>query len=406
MQGRPQPVWSGGAIADYDQFRLLVESVTDYAIYMLDRDGCVVSWNPGGQRIKGYTASEIIGQHFSRFYTPEDRAGGLPQRTLEEAAREGRHTAEGWRVRKDGSRFWASVVVDAIHRDGRLVGFAKVTRDITERRIAQQQLERSREALARSQRLEAMARLTAGLAHDFNNLMTVIVNSLDLVECFGDDPQRRRELLQPAHRAADHASLLTRQLLSFSRGQALAPERLDVNAQLRRSATRLRRACDETIRIEYRLAPGELPVVVDACQLEAALLNLVLNARDAMEGGGTIVVTTGIAGPDAHVAGAAAAGAEAESSVVSGAEGAGRGREVRVAVSDTGIGMAPEVAERAMDPFFTTKDVGKGSGLGLSQVHGFVCQSGGRMVITSRPGDGTRVELCLPYAAPEGEERA
>lgn len=114
MQGRPQPVWSGGAIADYDQFRLLVESVTDYAIYMLDRDGCVVSWNPGGQRIKGYTASEIIGQHFSRFYTPEDRAGGLPQRTLEEAAREGRHTAEGWRVRKDGSRFWASVVVDAI----------------------------------------------------------------------------------------------------------------------------------------------------------------------------------------------------------------------------------------------------------------------------------------------------
>jgi Signal transduction histidine kinase len=251
-----------------------------------------------------------------------------------------------------------------------------------------------------------MARLTAGLAHDFNNLMTVIVNSLDLVERFGDDPQRRRELLQPAHRAADHASLLTRQLLSFSRGQALAPERLDVNAQLRRSATLLRRACDETIRIEYRLAPGELPVVVDACQLEAALLNLVLNARDAMEGGGTIVVTTGIAGPDAHVAGAAAAGAEAESSVVSGAEGAGRGREVRVAVSDTGIGMAPEVAERAMDPFFTTKDVGKGSGLGLSQVHGFVCQSGGRMVITSRPGGGTRVELCLPYAAPEGEERA
>jgi len=383
MQGRPQPVWSGGAIADYDQFRLLVESVTDYAIYMLDRDGCVVSWNPGGQRIKGYTASEIIGQHFSRFYTPEDRAGGLPQRTLEEAAREGRHTAEGWRVRKDGSRFWASVVVDAIHRDGRLVGFAKVTRDITERRIAQQQLERSREALARSQRLEAMARLTAGLAHDFNNLMTVIVNSLDLVERFGDDPQRRRELLQPAHRAADHASLLTRQLLSFSRRQALAPERLDVNAQLRRSATLLRRACDETIRIEYRLAPGELPVVVDACQLEAALLNLVLNARDAMEGGGTIVVTTGIAGPDAVC-----------------------GREVRVAVSDTGIGMAPEVAERAMDPFFTTKDVGKGSGLGLSQVHGFVCQSGGRMVITSRPGGGTRVELCLPYAAPEGEERA
>ena len=247
-------------------------------------------------------------------------------------------------MRKDGSRFWASVVVDAIHRDGRLFGFAKVTRDITERRIAQQQLERSREALARSQRLEAMARLTAGLAHDFNNLMTVIVNSLDLVERFGDDPQRRHELLQPAHRAADHASLLTRQLLSFSRGQALAPERLDVNAQLRRSATLLRRACDETIRIEYRLAPGELPVVVDACQLEAALLNLVLNARDAMEGGGTIVVTTGIAGPDAHVAGAAAAGAEAESSVVSGAEGAGRGREVRVAVSDTGIGMAPEVA--------------------------------------------------------------
>ncbi|HET6397020.1 MAG TPA: PAS domain S-box protein [Pseudoxanthomonas sp.] len=393
---------------DYDQFRMLIESVTDYAIYMLDRNGCVASWNPGGQRIKGYEASEIIGQHFSRFYTPEDCVAGVPQRALATAAREGRYTSEGWRVRKDGTRFWASVVIDPIRRDGELVGYAKVTRDITERRNAQQQLERSREALARSQRLEAISRLTTGLAHDFNNLMTVIVNSLDLVERFGNDPERRRNLLRPAHRAADHASLLTRQLLTFSRGQPLAPERLDANTLLQRSSALLRRACDETIQIEYRLSREEMPVVVDACQFEAAVLNLVLNSRDAMPQGGRIVIATHATEPGQDGAGAFA-GFDPVGSISAGAEEAGQGPEVRVVVTDTGCGMTPDVIERAMDPFFTTKEVGKGSGLGLSQVHGFVCQSGGRILIVSEPGLGTRVELCLPYAntsAATGEEAA
>jgi PAS domain S-box-containing protein len=153
------------------QFRLLVQGVIDYAIYMLNPEGIVSSWNLGAERIKGYSSSEIIGQNFSRFYTEEDRAAGAPQRAIETAAREGRFENEAWRVRKDGSRFWAHVVLDAIHaNDGSIVGYAKITRDITERKEAEQKLEKAREALLQSQKMEAIGHLTGGIAHDFNNL--------------------------------------------------------------------------------------------------------------------------------------------------------------------------------------------------------------------------------------------
>ena len=166
-----------------EQFRLLVQGVTDYAIYMLTPEGEVSSWNPGAQRIKGYEPSEIIGQHFSRFYTEEDRAAELPQKALEIAAKEGRFEKEGWRVRKDGTRFWASVIIDAIHgEDGSLIGFAKVTRDTTERRQAQEALERAQQELFQAQKMEAVGQLTGGIAHDFNNLLTAVLGSLEIAK--------------------------------------------------------------------------------------------------------------------------------------------------------------------------------------------------------------------------------
>ena len=164
------------------QFRLLIQSVTDYAIYMLTPDGRVSSWNAGAERIKGYLPEEIIGEHFSRFYTEEDRQAGVPQTALETAAREGRFEKEGWRVRKDGSQFMASIVIDAIRApDGKILGFAKITRDITERREAERALQEAREALFQSQKMDAVGQLTGGVAHDFNNLLMAVLGSLELV---------------------------------------------------------------------------------------------------------------------------------------------------------------------------------------------------------------------------------
>jgi len=161
------------------RFRVLVNGVTDYAIFMLSPEGVVTNWNSGARRIKGYAAEEIIGSHFSRFYTPEDAATGLPQRGLTAAARDGRFEAEGWRVRKDGSRFWAQVVIDAIRdEDGMLAGFAKITRDITERTEANRVLEETRTALFQSQQMEAIGKLTGGVAHDLNNVLQVLRGNL------------------------------------------------------------------------------------------------------------------------------------------------------------------------------------------------------------------------------------
>src|SRR5262249_35178724 len=162
------------------RFRHLVQAVTDYAIFQLDKDGNVATWNAGAERIKGYTVDEIIGHHFSRFYTEEDRAARLPEKALATADKEGKFEAEGLRVRKDGTRFWASVVIDAIRGEsGELMGFAKVTRDITERVEAQRILRETQEKLAASQRMEAVGQLSGGIAHDFNNLLMIVLGNLD-----------------------------------------------------------------------------------------------------------------------------------------------------------------------------------------------------------------------------------
>lgn len=363
------------------QLQLLVQSVSDYAIYMLDPQGYIRSWNSGGRRVKGYEAVEVIGSHFSRFYTPEDIARGEPARSLANARRDGRHAAEGWRVRKDGSRFWASVVIESIWQDGQLYGFAKVTRDITERLEAQRLLQQAQRAMLQSQKLEAVGKLTLGLAHDFNNLLTVMVNALDLLAArHGQDPTTAG-LLATAERAADRGALLTRQLLAFARGQELVAEPHAIAAIVQRSLDVFRRCCGDHVHLQLAIGPDLPLVLVDEAQLEAALMNLIVNARDAMPEGGRIELA-----------------ASAQYRLPPDAPHGPRRNYVAVSVRDDGQGMPAEVIERASEPFFTTKEIGKGSGLGLSQVFGFASQSGGFADIQSRVGQGTTVTVWLPVA--------
>jgi len=375
-----------------ERFRFFVHAVTDYAIYMLDPRGYVTTWNAGAERIKGYAAEEIIGQHFSRFYTEEDRKAGVPEEALETAAREGKYETEAWRVRKDGSRFWASVVIDPV-RDatGRLVGFAKVTRDISERLQHEEVLEQTRAALAQSQKMEAVGQLSGGIAHDFNNLLHVIKNAADLIQqrLPAADPDVQR-YVGMVKRNVERAAGLTQHLLAFSRRQPLAPKRIDVDTTLSGVTELLQQALGEGIGIETALGSGVWPVFADPNQLETAVLNLAINARDAMPAGGKLTIETTNAFLDETYA---AAHHEVRP-----------GQYAMIAVSDTGTGMTREVVEKAFEPFFTTKGAG-GSGLGLSQVFGFIKQSGGHVKIYSEPGDGTTVKIYLPrFTAAESAE--
>ena len=274
------------------RYRLLVEAVTDYAIFMLNASGIVTSWNPGAERLKGYLATEIIGQHFSRFYTPEDQETGLPARALETARREGKFEAEGWRVRKDGSRFWAYVVIDPIRGpSGELIGFAKITRDLSERKAVEQKLEKAREISLQSQKLEAIGQLTGGIAHDFNNLLTAILGSLELLRKRLPNDRRSISLLENAAQGAERGKTLTNRMLAFARNQELKHEVVDVPELVQGMTELLQRSLGSTFKIETRFPLGLKRVMADANQLEMALLNLAVNARDAMEDGGEIIIS-------------------------------------------------------------------------------------------------------------------
>ena len=272
------------------QFRLLVQGVTDYSIYMLGLDGRVASWNAGAQQIKGYLPEEIIGQHFSRFYTEEDRQNGEPERALATAMREGRFEKEGLRVRKNGERFWANVIIDAIRGDdGEIIGFAKITRDITEQREARAALDRARERLFHSQKMEAVGQLTGGIAHDFNNLLTAVIGSLEIAERRVSDASVKR-LISNAMRGAQRGAALTQRMLVFARRHELNPQPLDIPMLVRGMSEMLERSLGPSVLIETRF-PLNLPwIKTDPNQLEMALLNLMVNARDAMPQGGPIIV--------------------------------------------------------------------------------------------------------------------
>jgi PAS domain S-box-containing protein len=363
------------------RLRLLVDSVVQYAIFTLSPEGRVTSWNAGAQRAKGYTRDEILGETYARFFTPQDQASGRPAQILATAYRAGRFEDEGWRVRKDGTRYWASIVVEPMwDQNGEFAGYAKVTRDITDKRA----LDEAREQLHQAQKMEAVGQLTGGIAHDFNNLLAAVLASLELVGTHNTDSRVER-LVTIARRAAERGATLTHQLLAFSRRQTLAPQISDLNRLVGAFEELLRQACGGGVELRVELDEALWLSSVDPAQFQSALLNLVINARDAMPGGGTLAVRT------RNVTLDAAAAARLT--------GLAPGEYVVVTVQDSGAGMSPQVKARAVEPFYTTKDVGQGSGLGLSQVYGFVLQSEGQMEIASESGEGTAVSLYLPRHA-------
>jgi PAS domain S-box-containing protein len=368
------------------RFRLLVQGVTDYAIYMLSPAGIVTNWNVGAERIKGYSYDEIVGSHFSRFYTDQDRDAGVPQHALSTAAVVGRYESEGWRVRKDGTQFWAHVVVDAIRDEaGELVGFAKITRDLTEKKATEDALAEVNRALFQSQKMESIGQLTGGIAHDFNNLLSVLASGLEVLSMnrqnMGD-----AKTFDSMRRAIDRGATLTQQLLAFARQQPLQPETRNVNRLIVGFESVLRRAGNASIEFTFKLDPHLPNSVIDSARFESALLNLVVNARDAMPLGGHIGISTAHVTLREREAGALAAGPY-----------------VKVTVADSGTGMSPDTVSRAFEPFYTTKEVGKGTGLGLSQVYGFIKQSGGEVVIDSELGEGTTITIYLPAVGGDAE---
>lgn len=362
------------------QFRLLVKGVTDYALYMLTVEGYVSSWNAGGEKIKGYDSDEIVGQHFSRFYTPSDQTNGRPARALRIAQEQGRYEEEGWRVRKDGSFFWASVVIDSIRdEEGNLVGFAKITRDITERRDAQLALERVQKQLAESQKLDALGQLTGGVAHDFNNLLMVVSGQIQILKNLTEHDPKGARAAHAIELAARRGATLTRQLLTFARRQRINPQAIAIGEAIRSIQDVLVSGLGANISLETEIDAEETTVTVDVGELEIAMVNLVFNARDAMPNGG--VVNIG-----------------AQQTSLGKGEPVPPGEYVAITVKDHGVGIPPDIMVKVFDPFFTTKPVGKGTGLGLSQVHGFVHQAGGTIKLVSTLGEGTSVIIYLPVA--------
>ena len=361
-------------------YQILIEGVVDYAIFVLDTAGRVASWNSAAKQIIGYTSDEILGKHFAIFYRPDERRAGEPNRALELAAQRGKHEVEGWRIRKNGTLFFVTGSVSAIlDNNGGLIGFANIIRDATERRDAQEKLVQAREQLAMAQKMEAIGKLTGGIAHDFNNLLMII----------GGNAQTFKRLLDPKlpraieaiQTAAKRGESLTRQLLTFARRQHLSPTVVDLNVCISNMRTMIESSLRGNIVYDERCDPNIWPVKVDLAELELAIVNIAVNARDAMPNGGKFSIAIGNVATDHD------GGDHADGSFVA------------MSFSDTGTGIPPDLLSKIFDPFFTTKEVGKGTGLGLSQVYGFAHQAGGMVHAESKVGLGTTITVYLPALA-------
>jgi len=359
-----------------ERFRLLVESVRDYAIFMLDTEGYVRSWNPGAERAKGYTPSEIIGQHFSAFYTPEDRAAGLPQRMLETAVRLGRHEQEGWRVRKDGTRFWADVVVTAmIGTDGKLLGFSKVTRDMTEKRL----LTASRdEALRASQ---AKSAFLANMSHELRTPLNAIIGYSEMVA----EELREAGLEQLAsdvlkiRYSGQHLLSIVSDVLDLSRIESgglqltLEPVALpQIVAEVIETVRPLASRNGNTVKAH--IDESCCNVLADPVRLRQVIYNIFSNACKFTQRGEISLTVMHVAAPIPSVA---------------------------ISIHDTGIGMSPEQRERLFERFYTVEGAfaSTGStGLGLAISKLLIDGMGGEIRVASEMGEGSTFTILLPLA--------
>jgi PAS domain S-box-containing protein len=377
-------------------YKAIVESASDYAIITTDLDGTIRTWSSGAEQVLGHGAAEMVGRSIDTLFTREDLAAGVPAADRERAAREERAVGERWQVRKDGDRLWATgIIVPLRDAAANTTGFIVILRDQTaekahqdwlEREVRQrtralteaneklkreiEERERAEEALRQAQKMEALGQLTGGIAHDFNNMLTVVMGSAETLKRRlppdAADQHRRADLVL---QAGAQAAALTHRLLAFSRQQPRDPKPTSLNASVTGIMELIKSTVGESIALGMELADGLPPVLIDGNQLENAILNLVVNARDAMPNGGALTIRTG---------------------------SADEGRSVLLSVVDTGAGMPPEVAAKAFEPFFTTKRLGQGTGLGLAQVQRCVEQAGGEVRIDSGIGKGTAVVMTFP----------
>ena len=373
------------------RYGILIDGVTDYAIYMVDPNGIVTNWNRGAERIKGYTAEEIIGRNFECFYTEADRAANMPKRALEIAGREGRHEAEALRVRKDGSQFWADVVIDALRdEDGRLIGFAKITRDITERLRAARALEEARlkvlqEELARANRLLQMGELTASIAHEVNQPIAAVVASAGAgsrwLAAKPPNLERARQSFERIAREGERAGGVISRIRALVRNASMRRDRLDINDVINEAVAMAQLDLhSHDIRLQSSLSRGLPAVLADRVQLQQVMLNLIGNAVEAMS---------------------AADGGARELVVISGEDDAAN---VFVEVRDSGPGLDAANLGRLFDPFFTTKREGLGMGLAISRT--IVESHGGQLWAEPNQPRGAVFRFTLPVvqeAAPDPE---
>jgi two-component system CheB/CheR fusion protein len=373
----------------FDILQAVIEATPD-AIFVKDLDGRYVLVNEAAARFLGRRPADIVGKHDLELY-PEETARRFIEDDRQVLASGRAQSFEGVATSALGTQ--AYLVTKGVYRDtdGQVLGLYGISHDITELRQAQATLEHTRQALFRSQKMEAVGQLTGGIAHDFNNILVVILGNLELLKMRLRDDAHAHELIDPVLRATLRGQELIAQLLAFSRGRQLNPEPVDLNSLVESIVGLLGRTLGSTITITTATSPDAGVALVDAAALEAAIVNIALNARDAMSPhGGTLTIRT----QKIDAKGPAATDDDLQP-----------GPYTLLALEDTGCGMAPEIASRVFEPFFTTKSGHGGTGLGLSMVYGFAKQSGGTVTIESAPGCGTIVRLILPRAARKSSPR-
>ncbi len=347
----------------------------------IDSEGRIIRINRTELDMLGYTAEEMFGRYVWDFITDEgsrQKVRGKLAGTIASGI-----AFERPFQRKDGTTFPA-VMQDRVLRnsEGKITGIRATVQDVTERRRTEEEKALLQEQLRQSQKMEAIGKLAGGVAHDFNNLLTVIHGYSELMLNSLDQESRLRQDVQEIINASERASSLTRQLLAFSRKQVLQPKVLDLNAHVSNMDKMLRRMIGEDVELVTLLTKDLGRIKADPGQIEQAILNLAVNAKDAMLSGGKLTIET--------------ANVKLDENYARSRIGVTPGDYVMLSMSDTGVGMAPETKERIFEPFFTTKEKGKGTGLGLSTVYGIVQQSGGNIWVYSEPGLGTTFKIYLP----------